>query len=509
MGGCTKGAGCPDSHGTMLPFDFESAAAFRAAAGDLDSSPAASSAPEIDWQALSSSGPAFDLSSVASSPAAESDWSSAGLLATDYSATAGFGDGSSAASMLAAMQAAMHAAAGSDAGSSLALAPAGKIKPVGRQDVNSWAGAASQDDSGWNADSSSWAGGGGGMSPLEVMAAAMAAAGGKSSPKGGGWASALAAAGAPAWGAEPKGAPSWGKGSSKGGKDSKGKKGGKDGKGKKGGDKGDGKDGKKGPPMRKDGDWLCTSCKNVNFAWRESCNFCGADKPEEAREAKRQAEGKSKALPPGKNRATRDWACPSCEKPNFAWRTECFSCNTERPPMQEVDPNTPNDKAVGFKFTLCRFHLVNKCERGSLCTYAHTREELADAKATVKTSLCKYFAVGQCGRGALCTFAHGNEDLVHRHGKEQDTAKEAWFNAHLQLAIGGLKDLPAEQTAHLRQPAAPSFSSLHLELPPMPEMPEMDHAQILAGMELQQNASQALAFAPFPSFDFSAFAEGY
>jgi len=98
---------------------------------------------------------------------------------------------------------------------------------------------------------------------------------------------------------------------------------------------------------------------------------------------------------------------------------------------------------------------------------------------------------------------------VHRHGKEQDTAKEAWFNAHLQLAISGLKDLPAEQTAHLRQPAAPSLSSLHLELPPMPEMPVMDPEQIMRGMELQQNASQALAFAPFPSFDFSAFAEGY
>eukprot|EP00930_Biecheleria_cincta_P065887 TRINITY_DN5179_c0_g1_i2.p1 TRINITY_DN5179_c0_g1~~TRINITY_DN5179_c0_g1_i2.p1 ORF type:complete len:516 (+),score=103.47 TRINITY_DN5179_c0_g1_i2:60-1607(+) len=470
MGGCTKGDDCPDSHGTQIPFDFASAAAFKAAAA-LDSSAAASSVSQRDWdwQASNSTGPAFDFSSAATNPA--TDWSSAGFG----------GDGSSSASsMLAAAQGGIPPLPG------LGGVPP-RVKPVGRQDASRFAGAASQDDSEWSSDWNS--------DPASAFWAALSAVGGNGSSKGG-WASALAAAGA----------PSWGMGSSKGGKQ-KGKKGGAEGKGKKGGADGKKGDGKKGPPMTKDGDWACTSCKNVNFQWRDTCNFCGAEKPEEE---KRKAEKKNATNDKGANRAARDWACPDCNKPNFAWRTECFSCNTDRPPMELVDPNAPNDKAVGFKFTLCRFNLVNKCERGALCTYAHTREELADAKATVKTSLCKYFAVGQCGRGALCTFAHGNEDLVHRHGKEQDTAKEAWYNAHLQLAISGLKDYPAEQARLRQQAAAPSLSSFPaLELPPMPELPPMDPEQILQGMELQQNAAQALPFGAFPSFDFSAFAEGY
>lgn len=30
------------------------------------------------------------------------------------------------------------------------------------------------------------------------------------------------------------------------------------------------------------GDWLCPSCSNLNFQWREQCNNCGKPRPENA-----------------------------------------------------------------------------------------------------------------------------------------------------------------------------------------------------------------------------------
>lgn len=36
------------------------------------------------------------------------------------------------------------------------------------------------------------------------------------------------------------------------------------------------------PPDLPAGDWVCPSCTNLNFQWREQCNNCGKPKPENA-----------------------------------------------------------------------------------------------------------------------------------------------------------------------------------------------------------------------------------
>ena len=34
------------------------------------------------------------------------------------------------------------------------------------------------------------------------------------------------------------------------------------------------------PNTKRNGDWICLQCKNVNFAFRANCNVCGAGKKE-------------------------------------------------------------------------------------------------------------------------------------------------------------------------------------------------------------------------------------
>jgi hypothetical protein len=37
---------------------------------------------------------------------------------------------------------------------------------------------------------------------------------------------------------------------------------------------------KKKPLIEREGDWLCTKCRNLNFAFRQSCNRCKLPKPQ-------------------------------------------------------------------------------------------------------------------------------------------------------------------------------------------------------------------------------------
>lgn len=79
--------------------------------------------------------------------------------------------------------------------------------------------------------------------------------------------------------------------------------------------------GKPGSALRP-GDWICTSCGNHNYASREVCNKCGADKPESA---PANLQGTPPNFRPG------DWMCPSCGNHNFASKTACNKCGEPKP----------------------------------------------------------------------------------------------------------------------------------------------------------------------------------
>ncbi|KAG0476202.1 hypothetical protein HPP92_013043 [Vanilla planifolia] len=106
-------------------------------------------------------------------------------------------------------------------------------------------------------------------------------------------------------------------------------------------------------PMKswqQDGDWLCpnTSCSNVNFAFRGVCNRCGTARPAGAGGTgaggggRGRGRGISEAGGRGRPAAgptglfgPSDWPCPMCGNINWAKRTKCNICNTNKPGHNE------------------------------------------------------------------------------------------------------------------------------------------------------------------------------
>lgn len=70
--------------------------------------------------------------------------------------------------------------------------------------------------------------------------------------------------------------------------------------------------GKGGKGMR-EGDWICSSCGNHNFASRENCNRCNMPKN------------------PPPNFRPGDWICAECKNHNFASKSDCNRCGAPKP----------------------------------------------------------------------------------------------------------------------------------------------------------------------------------
>ncbi|GLU04883.1 hypothetical protein SLE2022_220110 [Rubroshorea leprosula] len=105
-----------------------------------------------------------------------------------------------------------------------------------------------------------------------------------------------------------------------------------------------------GKAWQQEGDWLCsnTSCSNVNFAFRGVCNRCGTPRPTGASGSGGGAggRGRGRGAPDVQNpsRAVgassglfgpNDWPCPMCGNINWAKRTKCNICNTNKPGHNE------------------------------------------------------------------------------------------------------------------------------------------------------------------------------
>ncbi|KAF4528726.1 hypothetical protein B566_EDAN008993 [Ephemera danica] len=124
--------------------------------------------------------------------------------------------------------------------------------------------------------------------------------------------------------------------------------------------------GRSGGPKMSEGDWLCTDaeCANWNFAWRTSCNRCGAEKASGTSDSGGSSGGsssysKKKKLGQeiGKAMAEKsrglfsadDWQCNKCGNVNWARRHQCNVCNAPR--YGEVEERTGygggyNDRGV-------------------------------------------------------------------------------------------------------------------------------------------------------------------
>ena len=99
---------------------------------------------------------------------------------------------------------------------------------------------------------------------------------------------------------------------------------------------------------QRQGDWTCSSCKNINFAARNACHKCGRS---------RQEPMDVDPPPSSVSRKPGDWKCSSCPEMNFGSRVVCRSCGTARPTTDEKNTKSEcvicMEKPIDSVITLC------------------------------------------------------------------------------------------------------------------------------------------------------------
>ncbi|XP_044491446.1 transcription initiation factor TFIID subunit 15-like [Mangifera indica] len=105
-----------------------------------------------------------------------------------------------------------------------------------------------------------------------------------------------------------------------------------------------------GKAWQQEGDWMClnTSCSNVNFAFRGVCNRCGTARPAGISGGGTRIGGRGRGCGGVESGShgrqigvstglfgPSDWPCPMCGNINWAKRTKCNICNTNKPGHNE------------------------------------------------------------------------------------------------------------------------------------------------------------------------------
>ena len=86
------------------------------------------------------------------------------------------------------------------------------------------------------------------------------------------------------------------------------------------------------------------------------------------------------------------------------------------------------------KMEMCSFHMKNRCQRGSKCRYAHSKEEVGGKvvdwkRMGCKVTMCKYWEQGRCWNTAdNCEYAHGAAQQSDPAKYEKQKGKTKWGN---------------------------------------------------------------------------------
>lgn len=86
-----------------------------------------------------------------------------------------------------------------------------------------------------------------------------------------------------------------------------------------------------------------------------------------------------------------------------------------------VDPLASNltapKNSLLYKTKFCKFHVRGVCQRGELCTFAHSDDALQPVPDLSRTKLCPHYGrAGGCPAISECRFAHSRRDLRWRPG---------------------------------------------------------------------------------------------
>lgn len=86
------------------------------------------------------------------------------------------------------------------------------------------------------------------------------------------------------------------------------------------------------PATSRPGDWSCSGCGNLNFSYRTECRRCNAPKDRNAGGGSRSYGDGGRGPMGGSNTARRDgdWDCSQCGNMNFGFRETCRRCDASR-----------------------------------------------------------------------------------------------------------------------------------------------------------------------------------